>query len=220
MSQYLPEFDAAYAGEPMMEGLDHVPWNIGEPQPPIAQLIDSGDVRGPVLDAGCGVGETTQYLAARGFEAVGVDASPNAIGQARESAGSRGVAVEFEVADVTELSGYDGRFRTVIDSTLFHSMPVEARPAYLAAIARSSTPGAVLHVLVFSNAAQFPTDQGPKAVGEQELRDAVGAFWTVDDVRPSHITAVLPEEIPVPHERDARGRALLPAFLLRAHLPG
>ena len=33
----------------------------------------------------------------------------------------------FEVADISSFTGYDGRFGTIIDSTLFHSMPVELR---------------------------------------------------------------------------------------------
>lgn len=219
MSNPLPDFESIYAGEPVVAGQGTVPWNIGEPQPAVAALIDAGEVHGDVLDAGCGVGETTLHLAARGYPAVGVDASPTAIGQAREAARVRGVEAEFLVADITALDGFDGRFGTVIDSTLFHSLPVEARDGYLASVARAAAPGAVLHVLVFSRAARFPGGNGPNAVDEQELRDAVAPYWTVDRVLPSTIAAFVPDDVRE-GERDDRGRALLPAYLLTAHLPG
>lgn len=213
-----PDFESVYAGEPILEGHNAVPWNIGEPQPAVAALIEAGEVRGEVLDAGCGVGETTLHLTARGCPAVGVDLSPTAIRQAREAAEARGLDAEFHVADITALQGFDGRFGTVIDSTLFHSLPVEARDDYLAAIARAAAPGALLHVLVFSRAARFPGGEGPNAVDEQELRDAVAPHWTVDRVVPSTIAAFMPASLDA--ERDGKDRALMPAYLLTAHRPG
>lgn len=231
MNNSLPQFEAAYTGEPVIEGVTEVPWNIGEPQPPIARLIDAGEVQGKVLDAGCGVGATSLALAARGFDVVGADSSPTAIAQARQSAEERGLPVSFELVDITALSGHDGQFGTVIDSTLLHSLPVDARSAYVAAIARAAAPGAVLHALVFSREAPFPEGKGPNAVDEEELRAAVSTHWTVDEIAPAPITAVLPEHVisggatgpgrpGSPLGRDEQGRALLPGFLLRAHLPG
>jgi len=38
--------------------------------------------------------------------------------------------------DITSFTGYDGRFATIFDSTLFHSLPVEGRDGYLRSISR------------------------------------------------------------------------------------
>jgi SAM-dependent methyltransferase len=219
MSTSLPQFESVYAGEPITEGVEHVPWILGEPQPAIAELIEAGQVNGRVLDAGCGVGDTTLHLAERGYEAVGVEASPSAVEQARRKATERKSPAEFHVADITTLSGFDGQFNTVIDSTLFHSMPVESRSSYLAAIARSAAPGAVLHILVFRREAVFPADVSPNGVDEQELRDAVGAHWRVDRVSEPTIAARTPEGFASGVGQDEQGRNLFPAYLLAAHLP-
>jgi len=40
----LPDYDATYRGEPSTPGGGRPPWNIGEPQPAIAMLIDAGQV--------------------------------------------------------------------------------------------------------------------------------------------------------------------------------
>jgi len=216
MADSVTDFDAIYAGRADLGEIEQVPWNIGEPQPAIAALIAAGRVSGEVLDAGCGVGETALYLAARGHSVVGLDLSPTAIEQARRAAEERGLTAEFAVADITSFTGYDGRFGTVLDSTLFHSIPAASRSPYLGAIAKASAPGAVLHVLVFTKELDFPEGEGPNTVDEPELRGAVEEHWSVESIVPSSIEAILPPTIAASSPRNSRGRVLLPAFLLTA----
>lgn len=202
------------------------PWNIGEPQPDLAALIAAGKVRGDVLDAGCGVAELSLALAAAGYTVVGIDNSPTAIAEATKSAGERGLTTAtFVVADITKFSGYDGRFGTVIDSTLFHSLPVDDRDAYLQAIHRAAAPGAGYFALVFAKGA-FPAEAPyrPNEVDEQELRSAVSKYWEVDEIRPAAIHGNIPQlpdiaELPEgsPHRIDDKGRVMMPAYLLSAH---
>jgi len=79
----------------------------------------AGKVRSDVLDAGCGVAELSLSLAADGYTVVGIDNSPTAIAAATKAAQERGLATaSFERADITAFTRYDGRFNTVIDSTL------------------------------------------------------------------------------------------------------
>src|SRR5699024_4771835 len=174
------DFDAVYRGESGIENMTSPPWDIGEPQPAIAALVRAGRVRGPVLDAGCGTGDTSLYLAGRGFTVTGVDGSPTAIAAARDKAkqqeqsGESGPgSAEFVVSDVTGFEVAQPRFATVLDSTLYHSLAVSAREPYFAAIHRACLPGASLHVLCFSTQAPFPPDQpGPNLLSEEELRNA------------------------------------------------
>jgi SAM-dependent methyltransferase len=219
MGRQLPDFDAVY-GRAVDPGAVQVPWIIGEPQPAIASLVENGQVRGAVLDAGCGVGDTTFYLAERGYPVLGLDISPTAIGQARDRARQHWPDVEFAVADVTSFTGFDGRFDTVIDSTVLHSLPVESRSDYLAAIARAAAPGASLHVLAFAHGAWGDStgeEAGPNTVDEAELRDAVSRHWSVDSVAESTIVAVRPPRGASHLSTDEQGRVLLPAYLLSAH---
>lgn len=217
-------FESAYRGEaPEMAGAKP-PWSIGEPQPELAALIEQGKFTGEVLDAGCGEAAISLYLAERGFTTVGLDQSPTAIELAKAEAAKRGLAnASFAVADISNFSGYDGRFNTIVDSTLFHSMPVELREGYQQSIVRAAAPGASYFVLVFDKAGM---PQGPaNPVTEDELRDVVSKYWTIDEIRPARIHAVFPEGFeeffPVTDVRDEpNGRKSVPAFLLTAHLPG
>ncbi|HTX96868.1 MAG TPA: class I SAM-dependent methyltransferase [Mycobacterium sp.] len=216
------DWDSAYREQAHFEGPP--PWNIGEPQPELAALIADGRFRSDVLDAGCGFAELSLALAAQGYTVVGIDLTPTGVAAATKAAQERGLTTaSFVQADITSFSGYDGRFNTVVDSTLFHSLPVEGREGYLSSVHRAAAPGASLFVLVFAKGA-FPAEMQPKPneVDEDELHAAVSRYWEVDEIRPAFILSKAvdipdaPFEFP-PHERDEKGRMKMPAYLLTAH---
>jgi SAM-dependent methyltransferase len=220
-------FENAYKGEAPELGLGtKPPWSIGEPQPEIAALIEQGKFHGDVLDVGCGEAAVDLYLAERGFTTVGLDLSPTAIELARAEAAKRALNnASFELADISAFDGYDGRFNTIVDSTLFHSIPVDAREGYQRSIVRAAAPGASYYVLVFDRAG---LPNGPaNPVTEDELREVVSNYWTIDEIRPARIHASLPDNVdldglamPFGDVRDEpNGRKSVPAFLLTAHLP-
>jgi SAM-dependent methyltransferase len=222
MSSEIIDWDSVYREQGAFEGPP--PWNIGEPQPELAALMAAGKFRSDVLDAGCGFAELSLALAAEGYTVVGIDLTPTAIAAATKAAQERGLTnASFEQADITSFTGYDGRFNTIVDSTLFHSLPVEGREGYLSSVHRSAAPGASYFVLVFAKGA-FPVEMEPKPneVDEDELRAAVSKYWKIDEIRPAYIHANVPQvsnapfEFP-PHDRDEKGRMKLPAYLLTAH---
>jgi 2-heptyl-1-hydroxyquinolin-4(1H)-one methyltransferase len=217
-------FDSAYRGETAEFQGFRPPWSIGEPQPEIAALIDAGKFHGDVLDAGCGEAATAIHLAERGFTTVGLDLSPTAIELATAEAARRGLTnVSFDVADISNFGGYDGRFGTIVDSTLFHSMPVELRDGYQRSIVRAAAPGASYFVLVF-DATAMPAGGPAHPVTEDELRSAVGRYWEIDDIRRARIHANVPAGVEMSEfaghdlRDEANGRKSMPAWLLCAHL--
>jgi SAM-dependent methyltransferase len=218
-------FENAYKGEAEELGLGtKPPWSIGEPQPELAALIEQGKFRGDVLDVGCGEAAIDLHLAERGFTTVGLDLSPTAVQLARKEAATRGLTnARFEVADISAFTGYDGRFGTIVDSTLFHSIPVEAREGYQQSIVRAAAPGASYYALVFDRAG-LPNGPANPVTGD-ELRDVVAKYWVIDEIRPARIHANFPEAaegvgMVFGDVRDeANGRKSVPAWLLSAHLP-
>jgi SAM-dependent methyltransferase len=226
MTAELMDWDGAYRDEGPFIGPP--PWNIGEPQPEFATLIDGDKIHGDVLDVGCGHAELALMLAARGHAVVGIDISQTAINVATATAKKRGLAnATFMRADATSFSGFDGRFSTVMDSTLFHSLPVEHRDSYLRAMLRAASPGARYFVLVFARAA-FRSDSplGANVVDEEELRAAVSKYWEIDQIRTASMYGyppqvhgygvVAPPDLPT----DEKGRMRFPAYLLTAHKAG
>jgi SAM-dependent methyltransferase len=222
MKTEMLDWNEAYREEGEFHGPP--PWNIGEPQPELAALIRDGKVRSEVLDAGCGHAELSLALAADGYTVVGIELTPTAVAAATKAAKERNLPnATFVQDDITTFTGFDGRFSTIIDSTLFHSLPIEGRDGYQQSVFRAAAPGATYYILVFAKGA-FPAEieTKPNEVDEAELREAVGKYWEIDEVRPAfiHATAVAfrdaPFELPS-HDRDDKGRIKFPAFLLTAH---
>ncbi|SNZ11810.1 2-polyprenyl-3-methyl-5-hydroxy-6-metoxy-1,4-benzoquinol methylase [Natronoarchaeum philippinense] len=67
------------------------------------------DVRGRVLDAGCGVGRTALWLQDRGNDVVGIDRSPGAVAVARDRGVERAV-----VGDMGDPALFEDAFDTVL----------------------------------------------------------------------------------------------------------
>jgi SAM-dependent methyltransferase len=215
-------YDSAYRGEAPAVGIgSRPPWSIGEPQPDLAALIEQGKFHGDVLDVGCGEAAVSLHLAELGYTTVGLDLSPVAIELARAEAAERGLnGTTFEVADISSFTGYDGRFGTIVDSTLFHSIPVEAREGYQQSIVRAAAPGASYFLLVFDRAGIPEGLANP--VTADELREIVSKYWDIDEIRPARIHGKLPDNFRGFPGMDIRqepdNRISVPAWLLSAHL--
>ena len=164
-----------------------------------------------MLDAGCGYAELSLALAADGYTVVGIDLTPTAVAAANRAAQERNLATaSFVQADITTFTGYDGRFNTIIDSTLFHSLPVEGRDAYLNSVHRAAAPGASYYILVFANGA-FPAEMefGPNTVIRGRIArrgvEALGDRRDPARLHPREYDRVPPRRRPV-RDADVRDR--------------
>lgn len=124
------EIDDIYKNVP----LDKIPWNSNAPPEAIVELVNSGKVKpSRAVDLGCGAGNYAVYLAARGFNVTGIDASPTAVGIARENAKKRNAVCTFLVADVLgDLSELAGKFDFAYDWELLHHIFPVNRKKYAA----------------------------------------------------------------------------------------
>jgi SAM-dependent methyltransferase len=188
--QPTPEsFDRLYRGEPAVEGAPRptgVPWDIRQAQPRLMELESLGGIGGEVLDIGCGLGDNAIFLASRGHSVTGLDGSPTAIEEARNRAAQAGVSLTFGVADATDLTGYEGRFDTVVDSSLYHCLDDDGRQAYAASLYRATRPGARWHLYCFSDGNVNGLVAPMGSVPESNLRDTLTANgWRIDFLGPT-----------------------------------
>jgi len=166
-------FEEAYLSLP--------PWDIGRPQGEIIRLAEEGEIRGAVLDAGCGTGENALFLSDLGYDVTGIDAAGAAIRKAKEKSRGRRVPAVFLEWDALEISGLGKRFDTVIDCGLFHVFSDEERPLYVEELSLVLVPGGTFRMLCFSE--MEPGDWGPRRVTQREIRKAFDRGWRVDSIR-------------------------------------
>jgi SAM-dependent methyltransferase len=95
---------------------------------------------GPVLDAACGTGRHTKYLADRGHEVMGVDRNEAMLERAKKKIPD----AEFEVGDLSKLPAEDASYRAITCGLAFGHLE-DLRPA-AKEIARVLSPGGVAAV--------------------------------------------------------------------------
>ena len=165
-------FSDAYGGE--------APWEIGRPQ---AGLLAAAEfVKSPILDSGCGTGDSACYFAQRGHQVTGFDFLEEPIRRARAKAAERGLTIDFRVADALGLSQSDDRFNTIFDSGLFHVFSDEDRRRYVAGLAHVLNPGGRLYLQCFSDAE--PVGAGPRRITRDDLHAAFAGGWEIESVQP------------------------------------
>jgi SAM-dependent methyltransferase len=109
----------------------------------------------PVLDAGCGAGRMSAYLAARGVAVCGVDLSPGMVAMARRDHPE----IDVTVGSLDELPRGDGEFAGVL---LWYSIihtPPSGLDRVLAEAVRVLRPGG--HLLVAFQSGTGVRDVGP-----------------------------------------------------------
>ena len=169
------DFEAAYAESP--------PWDIGRPQGAFARLAETGEVKGRVLDVGCGTGEHALMAARLGLGATGVDLAPTAIRLAKQKAERRGLNATFLEHDALDLSSLGRQYDTILDCGMFHVLNDEDRVRFVESLSAVTVARGQYHMLCFSD--RQPGDWGPRRVTEAELRGSFADGWRVESIEPA-----------------------------------
>jgi SAM-dependent methyltransferase len=187
-------FDAAYQG-------GSPPWDIGRAQKAFTALAD--ELRGRVLDVGCGTGDLAIDLAERGAEVWGVDASMLALRTAAQRAQARGqlalidgerptpspkpggpaAALRLFLADALTLGTLRSSFDVIVDCGFFHTLSDRGRERYLGSLGTVARPGTRLYLLCFSDLE--PMWGGPRRVRRKELEAVFAREWGVERIEPA-----------------------------------
>ena len=169
------DFDDSYKGTP--------PWDIGRPQGEFVFLEKRGEIKGSILDVGCGTGENSLYFANLEHEVVGVDSSKRAIHKAREKAKERKIGnVTFNVMDAFNLSELGRHFDNSIDCGLFHTFTDVQRRKYVKSLETVLAPGGKYFMICFSDLEPGGWG-GPRRVTQKEIRDSFSVGWKINYIK-------------------------------------
>ena len=133
-----PEQD--HYGRMAYRGLIAWPERIRREAPLLEQTLGGGPSR-RVLDLGCGSGEHSRFLASRGFEVTGVDASPSQVQAAQEAdPGGRYLQASLTTLPVAHLAPQGAAL--CVGNTLPHLTEEADLRAFFTGLAACLVPGA------------------------------------------------------------------------------
>jgi SAM-dependent methyltransferase len=158
--------------------LGFTPWD-GHPLPQsLRELVEGGSALpvGTALDLGCGTGDSSIFLAKRGWTVTGVDYVAKAVTKARAKAAAEKVNISFERADVTRLGseGIGSGFDLIVDSGCLHGMSAEDRDAYAREVTAVAAPDARLLIVAFVPGSSF----GVPGIEPDEVARRFATGWT------------------------------------------
>ena len=133
----------------------------------------AGLAPGRALDLACGEGRNAVWLAERGWEVTGVDFSDVALAKAAQLATSRGVEVEWVVADVLEYEPEPRAYDLV--AVLYLQLPRDELLPAVRGAANAVAPGGTLVVLAHDTTNLTAGHGGPKNAS---------VLYTAEDVVP------------------------------------
>jgi cyclopropane fatty-acyl-phospholipid synthase-like methyltransferase len=148
------------------------------------KLFNDGEIkRGRILDVGCGTGENALFLAENGCSVAGVDIAHRAIELAKEKAAKRQLKVDFFVCDVISLGACfsEGKFDTVIDSGLFHTLTDEERPIFIDQVSGMLKDDGSYFMMCFSD--KEPGEWGPRRVSREEVKRALEPLIRINYIK-------------------------------------
>jgi SAM-dependent methyltransferase len=157
-------------------------------------LPDRSKVR--ILDAGCGTGAASWFLAREGFNTYGIDGSPTAIAIAKSRLASENLHVELVIGDLVALHYSEGFFNCVVElAALQHNRHADIKRIvtdlhrvlvpggkYFGILVASGSYGSALGIEVERNTYDAISDGPFEGKGivhffeENELQDLFGLF--------------------------------------------
>jgi len=150
----MQEFNRDYWEKMYEMPLEELPWEIKEAPQELKAYIDANRIEGgSALDAGCGTGNFSVYLAKNGYTVTGVDYSEKALAIARKNNEELKLPLTYIRADLTELekavSGMT--YDLILDYKVSHHLSAERLKEYVGQCVRILKPRGRILLVCYSD---------------------------------------------------------------------
>lgn len=171
--------------------VSELPWYTPVLDGDIARLLEAHLPHGGrVLDLGTGPATQAIALAKRGYDVVASDIAASAIEKAKHAAAKEGVRIDFRVDNILESKLPAAFVEAIMDRGVFHVLPPDQRPRYVAAVHRILRPRGLLIVKAFSD--EEPREEGPYHFSPAELRGCFEERFDVLSIEDAVFHGTLP----------------------------
>jgi ubiquinone/menaquinone biosynthesis C-methylase UbiE len=162
--------------------LGFTPWDGHPLARSLRDLVEGTDVTaalpaGSVLEVGCGTGDCSLYLAQHRWKVTAVDFVSKPLTRARAKADAAGLSVDFNQADVTQLSqaGIGANFALIVDNGCLHNMSDSDRDSYVREVSAVAAPDARLLIVAFVPGGRL----GVRGVDRTEMERRFSPGWAL-----------------------------------------
>lgn len=159
-----------------------IPWDTGRASSELQRVVaEDGIAPCRALDLGCGTGNNSLWLAAQGFEVVGLDLAPRAVEIARGRMIAAGHTGRMLVGDVASPPDLGPSFGFLFDRGCWHAVRRSDPDIYLRTIPPLLASGA--WGLILAGNDREPHEDGPPTVGEEVIRRELGSVFRIVRLR-------------------------------------
>ncbi len=159
-----------------------LPWDTLTPDPHLKAVVERYRIApGRAIDVGCGTGTNVRWLAAQGFDVLGVDVSATAIEMAKARTPPDTAGVAFAVANILD-EAQPGGFAFAYDRGCFHVFDGPHRARFAGRVADMLEPGGIWHSLIGSTDGP-DRDTGPPRISALEVTSAVEPHFEILELR-------------------------------------
>lgn len=130
-----------------------------------------------VLDAGCGSGRDSLFLASQGFDVTGVDISDVGIQKAQVAAEAKGLKATFAVGNLEHIDLADKTFDGVYSGYTLQETDLEKS---IAELARVSKQGAVARLALLERTNYEVPNDFDENLDHEQVMAIIGKHFTVD----------------------------------------
>lgn len=163
------------------------PWDIGKPDFNLINVVEEHSICPcRALEAGCGTGDNSIWLARQGFTVTGTDISELAVSTARRRAEQAGVSCTFEVHDFLRHAVPGQTFGFLFDRGCFHTFTAGRDRKKFARRAATCLSEGGLWLSIIGQPEKEKT-AGPPRMSVLDIAAAVEKSFRILSIKSSHL---------------------------------
>lgn len=129
-----------------------------------------------ILDAGCGSGRDSLFLATKGYKVIGIDISKIAIKKAKIRAKEEGLTIQFDIGNLDKLPYKNEQFDAIYSGYTLQHTNLESSSRELARVVKK---GRIAYIVMFEKTLYENSSKYNHKIDHQYILDIFKRFFNI-----------------------------------------